>query len=91
MIDGLKMAAKVALIATVTAAIIAIFTQVQIPGLDFTLFSNALSTALAIAYHWCPGLSIVFPVAVAMFGVYLSIMTFRYAAIAFRWVFKVNE
>lgn len=91
MIDGLKMAAKVALIATITTAIIAIFTQVQIPGMDFTVLTNALSTALAIAYHWCPGLSIIFPVAIAMFGVYLSIMTFRYAAIAFRWVFKVNE
>lgn len=91
MVEGLKMAAKVALIATVTTAIIGIFTQVRIPGLDFTLFSRAISTALAIAYHWCPGLSIIVPVAISMYGIYLSIMAFHYAAIAFRWVFKVNE
>lgn len=91
MIDGLKMAAKVALIATITASIIGIFTQVQIPGLNFTYFSQAISTALAIAYHWCPGLSIIVPVAVSMFGVYLAIMAFHFASIAFRWVFKVNE
>ena len=91
MIDGLKMAAKVALIATITAAILLIFANVQIPGLNFTAFSTALSTALAIGYHWCPGLQVVFPVAIAMFAVYMSIMIFHFTSIAFRWIFKVNE
>lgn len=91
MLDGIKMAAKAALIATITAAIIAIFAGVQIPGLDFTYLSQGFSTALAIGYHWCPGLQVVVPVAIAMAGVYLSIMLFHFAMIAVRWVFKVNE
>lgn len=91
MLDGLKMGAKAALIATVTAAIIAIFANVQIPNLDFTTFSQGLSSALALGYHWCPGLRIVVPVAIAMAGVYLSIILFHYAMIAVRWIFKVNE
>ena len=72
MIDGIKMAVKAGLIATITVAILAIFSNVQIPGLNFTYFSQGLSTALALAYHWCPGLQIITPVAIAMFGVYLS-------------------
>ena len=61
MLDGIKMAAKAALIVGITAGIIAIFSVVQIPGLDFTYFNNGLSTALALAYHWCPGTRVVFP------------------------------
>lgn len=91
MIDGIKMIAKVALIAVITVAILLIFANVQIPGLNFTLFSNSLSVALAIGYHWCPGLSIVFPIAIGMFGIYLSIMIFHFTSIAWRWVFKINE
>lgn len=91
MVEALKIAAKVALIAVITTAIIALFAGVTIPGLNFQYFTQGLSSALAIAYHWCPGLQIVFPVAVAMFGVYLSILLFHYAMIAVRWVMKVNE
>lgn len=91
MLDGIKMAAKAALIAVVTAAILAIFANVQIPGLNFTYFTSGLNTALAIGYHWCPALQIVFPVAVAMFGVYLAILLFHFAMIAVRWVMKINE
>lgn len=91
MFEGIKMAAKAALIAGITAAILAIFANVSIPGLNFTYFSQGLNSALALGYHWCPGLQIVVPVAVAMAGVYLSIMLFHYASIAIRWVFKINE
>lgn len=91
MVEGIKMAAKAALIATITAAILALFAGVRIPNLDFTYFSQGLRTALAIGYHWCPALQVVFPVAVAMFGVYLSILLFHYAMIAVRWVMKINE
>lgn len=91
MIDGIKMAVKAGVIATITVAILAIFTNVRIPGLDFTYFTQGLRSALAFAYHWCPGLQIIVPVAVAMFGVYLSILLFHYAMIAVRWVLKVNE
>lgn len=89
--DYVKMGAKIALIAVITAAIIAIFANVQIPNLDFTLFTNGVSTALAIIYHWVPGANIIVPLAISMLGIQLAILLFEYAMIAVRWVLKVNE
>lgn len=89
--DYVKMAAKLALIAVVTTAIIVLFATVQIPNLDFSLLSTGINKALAIFYNWVPGASVIFPVAVAMLGLQLSIKLFEFAMIAVRWVFKVNE
>lgn len=89
--DYVKMGAKLALIAVVTAAIIIIFATVQIPNLDFTLLSSGINTALAIMYHWIPGSNIIVPLAFSMLGVQLAILLFEYGAIAWRWIFKVNE
>lgn len=88
---ALKIAVKVGLIAIVTTAIIAVFANVTLPGLDFSVFGQAVGKALAILYHWCPACIIVVPVAVAMFGLYLSLLLFEFAMIAIRWIFKVNE
>lgn len=85
------MAAKLALIAVITAAIIAIFANVQIPNLDFTLLTQGLNKAMAIMYHWVPAASVVLPIAVSMLGIQLAILLFHYAMIAVRWVMKVNE
>lgn len=89
--DYVKMGAKLALIAVITAAVILIFANVQIPNLDFTLLSQGLGTALAIIYHWVPAAQVIFPLAVAMLGIQLAILLFEYAMIAVRWVMKVNE
>lgn len=89
--DYVKMGAKLALIAVVTAAILIIFANVQIPNLDFSLLSSGISTALAIIYNWVPGSNIIIPIAFSMLGVQLAILLFEYGAIAWRWVFKVNE
>lgn len=89
--DAVKIAVKTALIAVITAGILALFTVIQIPILDFSVMSNGLSTALAIAYHWCPVLQIIFPACLVILGVKLAIKTFEVAAIAYRWVMKVNE
>lgn len=89
--DFVKMGAKLALIAVITAAIVAIFATVQIPNLDFTLLSQGLGTALAIIYHWVPAAQIIVPLAISMLGIQLAILLFEYGAIAWRWIFKVNE
>lgn len=89
--DYVKMGAKLALIAVITTAIIVIFNTVQIPNLDFSLFSQGLSTALAIIYHWCPAATVIVPLAITMLGIQLTILLFEYAMIAVRWVMKVNE
>lgn len=89
--DYVKMGAKVALIAVITTAIIAIFSTVQIPALDFSLLTQGLGTALAIIYHWVPASQVVVPLAFSMLGIQLAIILFEYAMIAVRWVLKVNE
>lgn len=89
--DYVKMGAKIALIAVITVAIIAIFANVQIPNLNFNLLTTGISTALAIIYHWVPGANIIVPLAFSMLGIQLAILLFEYAMIAVRWVLKVNE
>lgn len=89
--DYIKMGAKIALIAVITAAIIVIFNNVHIPTLDFTTLTSGLSTALAIIYHWVPAASVIVPIAFSMLGIQLAIMLFEYAMIAVRWIMKVNE
>lgn len=89
--DYVKMGAKLALIAIVTAAVILLFSSVQIPNLDFSTFSSGVSTALAIMYHWIPVAQVIVPLAFAMLALQLAIILFEYGAIAWRWVFKVNE
>ena len=89
--DYVKMGAKLALIAVITAAIILLFSTVQIPNLNFSTLSTGLSTALAVMYHWVPAAQVIVPLAIAMLGVQLAILLFEYGAIAWRWIFKVNE
>lgn len=89
--DYVKMGAKLALIAVITAAIILLFTTVQIPNLNFSTLSTGISTALAIMYHWIPAAQVLVPLAFSMLAVQLAILLFEYGAIAWRWIFKVNE
>lgn len=89
--DIAKIAAKTALIAVITTAIVAIFATVQIPNLDFTLFGQALGKGLAIIYHWVPGSNVIVPIAFSMMSIQLAILLFEYAMIAVRWIMKVNE
>lgn len=90
--DGfIKMAVRAGLILTITAAVLILFSTLTIPGLDFTFFSQALSKGLAIAYHWCPGMTVVMPVVLICLGVIVAVKLFELAGMAFRWVMKVNE
>lgn len=89
--DAVKIAVKTALVAVITSAILALFTVVQFPALDFSVLTNGLSTALAVAYHWCPVFSIIFPASLVILSLKLSIKIFEMGAIAWRWIFKVNE
>lgn len=89
--DFVKMGAKVALIAVITAAILAIFNNIQIPELNYAPIMNGVRTALAIIYHWVPASQVVVPLAGTMLTIQLAIILFEYGMIAVRWVLKVNE
>lgn len=89
--DLVKIGVKTALIAVITAGILAIFANIQIPTLDFTLLTQGLGTALAVLYFYIPVASVIVPLALTMLAVQLGILTFKVGAIAYRWIMKVNE
>lgn len=89
--DAVKIAVKTALIVGITAGIIALFTVVQIPQVDYTYFAQALGTGLAVVYHYVPVASVLFPVVLALLAFDVALRAFNLAMIAVRWVMKVNE
>lgn len=89
--DIAKMAAKIALIAVVTAAVIAVFSLVQIPTPDFTQFSQAISMGKAFIAYWVPGYNVILTFGIAMLALQVAVLGARLALIAYRWIFKVNE
>lgn len=86
-----KIATKTALIAVVTTAVLALFANIQIPAIDFTLITNALGVGLAVVYHWFPPAQVLMPIVLFLIGLDLALITFNFAMIAIRWIFKVNE
>lgn len=89
--DAVKIAAKTALIAVITAAVIALFANITIPNVDYSQFSQALGVGLAVVYHYVPIASVVFPVVITLVAFDLAYRGFQIAMIAIRWVMKVNE
>lgn len=91
MADWAKIAIKTALIIGIMAGIFAIFANIQIPVIDYSTFSQGLSVGLAVLYHWFPITQVLFPLVVALAGIAVGILTFKYGMIAVKWLMKVNE
>lgn len=91
MADWLKIALKTGLIVVVMVALWAVFTQVQIPNVDFSIVTQNAGFAMAFMTYWCPAFPIVWNMALIILGVLVSLWIFRFAMIATRWLFKVNE
>lgn len=89
--DIVKIAVKAALIAVVMVAIVVLFATISIPSLQFGELINGVSKAMAILYHWCPGARVVVPFAIGLLGFIVAYFAFRFAMVAVRWIFKVNE
>lgn len=89
--DIIKIAAKTALIAVITAAIIALFANIQIPTLDFQAFTQSLGSGLAVIYHYVPIAQVLFPIVLALLAFDVALRAFNLAMIAIRWIMKVNE
>lgn len=92
MADWVKMAAKVAIIAAVTAAIVALFTGVVIPELDLTTFITAIGKGKAIVNYYAGWLVPILNLGLFFLGLkYIVFPAFWLLAIGFKWVLKVNE
>ena len=91
MTDAIKIGVKVGLVAIITAGIIALFANIQVPSIDYTSFTNALNSGLAVCYHYVPVAAIIFPVVLAILAFDVALRAFQLAMIAVRWIMKVNE
>lgn len=91
MADWAKIAIKVGLVAGVMAALWAVFTQLQIPSIDFSVPLQSAGFAMAFITYWCPAFPTVWNFTLILLGVLVGLWTFRFATIAVRWLFKVNE
>lgn len=89
--DWVKIALKTALVATIMVGLWLVFANVQIPAVNFTYFTQAVSTGLAVMYYWFPVSQVLFPVFLTLLAMEVALFTFKYAMIAVKWLMKVNE
>lgn len=91
MTDAIKIGIKTGLIAVITAGIIAIFSNIEVPSIDYTYFTSAISSGLAVIYYYVPAAQVVFPVVLGILAFDVALRAFQIAMIAIRWIMKVNE
>lgn len=91
MADWVKIALKTGLVLGVMTALWAVFTQVQIPPIDFSVITQTSGTAMAFLSYWCPAFPVIWDISLVMLSVLVALWTFRFATVAVRWLFKVNE
>ena len=89
--DWVKMGVKAALIAVITIAIIALLNIVQVPSLNFSFISGYLNLAYTFMIHWFPATIVLWPIVLALVALEIAIMGFKVGAIAWKWIFKINE
>lgn len=91
MADWAKILLKTGLVLGVMTGIWAVFTQIQFPDIGFgQIFSNA-GLALTFLTYWCPVFPTIWAATLSMLGILIALWTFRFATVAVRWLFKVNE
>lgn len=91
MADWVKIALKTGLVAGVMVALWAVFTQIQLPTIDYSGVIQTMSFAYAFLTYWIPVFPIIWNISLVMLSVLLALWTFRFGTIAVRWLFKVNE
>lgn len=91
MADWAKIAVKMGLIAGVMAAIWGVFTQIQIPSINFNGLFDGVGTAMAFLTYWIPVFPVIWGSTLTMGGILIALWGARFGLIAVRWLFKVNE
>lgn len=90
MADWAKIAVKIVVVASIMAAIVALFNVIQIPELDYSAF-DVIPTVVAVVEHYCPVMSIILPVAFGMVAILLTLYAVKFTLIGLKWVMKINE
>lgn len=88
---GIKYGIRLGLIAVITASILAIFANIQIPALDFTPITNSVGSVLAVLYYYVPVFQVIVPFMFVLIGVRVGLFAWKIGSIAVKWIWKVNE
>lgn len=88
---AIKYGIRIGLVVAITAAILAIFINVQIPAVNFTPVTTAVSSFLAVIYHFVPVMQVIVPLVFVLTGIRLSLIIWKVGSIALKWLWKVNE
>lgn len=92
MMDAIKMAAKVAVVAAATGLIIAVFTGITLPEVNVVAFANALAKGYAVVSYYAGWLMPILNLGVLMLSLrYIALPTLYLGLIALKWILKVNE
>lgn len=90
MADWAKIAVKIVVVASIMAAIVALFNVIQIPEIDYSAF-DVIPTIIAVVEHYCPIMSIILPVAFGMVAILLTLYAVKFTLIGLKWIMKINE
>lgn len=92
MVDAIKIAVKIGLVALITAAVLVLFTQVTFPAFDTSILVQAVGKGKAILSFYVGDFM---PLLALGFGLltvrFIGIPAVRLALLVFRWTLKVNE
>lgn len=92
MVDAIKMAAKIAVVAVATGLVIAVFTGITLPEVNVVKFAEALSKGYAVVNYYAGWLMPLLNLGVLMLALrYVALPTFYLGIIAIKWILKVNE
>lgn len=90
MADWAKIAVKIVVVASIMAAIVALFNVIQIPEIDYSAF-DVIPTIIAVVEHYCPIMSIILPVSFGMVAILLTLYAVKFTLIGLKWIMKINE
>lgn len=90
--DAIKIAVKTGLILVITAAIVALFLNVQVPAFNVQLVVNAIGKGRALVAYYAGPFITLLDVALWLLGLrYVAIPTLHFGLLATKWIMKVNE
>lgn len=93
MVDALKIAAKVAVIAVVTGLVIGLLSGIVIPSVNLNPIREGIGFAKAIYEYYCGGfIGAIITLGIALLALrYIAIPTVKMAFIAIKWIMSVNK
>lgn len=92
MVDALKIAAKVAVVAVVMLAVFTVFSGITFPPIETLYLEPAVAKGKAIIEFWLGNIGLAWlSLSFILLGIRVAILTFKISMITIKWILKVNE